>query len=111
MAAGGAVREGLDGRLSVRVHIPGALRQWSGGNELIELALPRDASVTLADIFETLARDYPGIRQRVLDDQGDLRRHVNVFIDGDSVRFAGGLAAQVGPDSEIRIHPALSGGH
>jgi molybdopterin converting factor small subunit len=46
----------------------------------------------------------------VLDEQGELRRHVNIFIDGENARFAGGLKAQVGAGSEMWIHPALSGG-
>ena len=46
----------------------------------------------------------------MLDEQGELRRHVNIFIDGENARFAGGLKAQVGAASEMWIHPALSGG-
>jgi len=57
-----------------------------------------------------LGRDYPGIRQRVLDDQNNIRRHVNVFVDGENVRFANGGATQVTNDSEVRIYPAISGG-
>ncbi len=56
------------------------------------------------------AAEYPGIRQRVLDDQGELRRHVNVFVDGQSVRHLDGLATQARADSEISILPAISGG-
>jgi hypothetical protein len=57
-----------------------------------------------------VAREYPGIRDRVLDEQGELRRHVNIFIDGENTRFLGGLLAAVRQDSEMWIHPALSGG-
>ena len=57
-----------------------------------------------------LGRDYPGIRQRVLDDQGNIRRHVNVFVNGENVRFAQGDSTQVTHASEVRIYPALSGG-
>ena len=57
-----------------------------------------------------LGRDYPGIRQRVLDDQNNIRRHVNIFVDGENVRFMQGGATRVAPDSEIWIYPALSGG-
>ena len=66
--------------------------------------------MTAAEVIEALAREHPGIRDRVLDEQGELRRHVNIFIDGENARFAGGLKAQVGADSEMWIHPALSGG-
>jgi molybdopterin synthase sulfur carrier subunit len=62
------------------------------------------------EVIDTLARDHPGIRDRVLNEQGELRRHVNIFIDGENARFIGGLSAQVGPDSDMWIHPSLSGG-
>ena len=75
---------------------------------MIELAL--DMRMTAAQVIEAVAREHPGLRDRVLDEQGELRRHVNIFIDGENVRFAGGLAAPVGAESEMWIHPALSGG-
>jgi molybdopterin synthase sulfur carrier subunit len=94
----------------MRVHIPSALRRWTGGRDVIDLPLPADMRMTAADVIEALAREHPGIRDRVLDEQGELRRHVNIFIDGENARVAGGLAAQISVDSEIWIHPALSGG-
>lgn len=94
----------------MRFHLPAALRQWAGGKETVEMTLRAGAPTTVVDAFVALGRDYPGIRQRVLDDQGNIRRHVNIFVDGENVRFAGGGAAQVTNDSEVWIYPALSGG-
>ncbi len=94
----------------MRVHIPSPLRKWTGGRDVIEMPLGVDERMTAAAVIEALAREHPGIRDRVLDDQGELRRHVNIFIDGENARFLGGLAAQVGADSEMWIHPSLSGG-
>ena len=94
----------------MRVRFPSALRKFSGGKEIVEVPLARDTMVTVADVFTMLARDYPGIRQRVLDDQGNLRRHVNVFVDGENVRYSAGLDTKMGPDAEVVILPALSGG-
>lgn len=94
----------------MRVHIPSALRRWTGGRDLIELPLAADMRMTAAEVIEALGRGYPGIRDRVLDEQGELRRHVNIFIDGENARLAGGLTARVSADSEMWIHPALSGG-
>ncbi len=94
----------------MRIHIPAALRRWTDGREVIDLPLAAATHITAADVIEALAREHPGIRDRVLDEQGELRRHVNIFIDGENARFAGGLAAPVGVDSEMWIHPALSGG-
>jgi molybdopterin converting factor small subunit len=94
----------------MRVHIPSALRRWTGGRDVIEVPLAAGARITAAETIEALAREYPGLRDRVLDEQGELRRHVNIFIDGNNARFAGGLSAEAGADSEMWIHPALSGG-
>jgi molybdopterin converting factor small subunit len=94
----------------MRVHIPSPLRKWTAGREVIELGPEHAAPLTAGDAIAAIARDYPGIRDRVLDEQGELRRHVNIFIDGENARFLGGLSARVAPDSDMWIHPALSGG-
>ena len=94
----------------MRIHLPSALRRWAGDNEIVELRLPLDMRMTVGEAIVMLGRDYPGIRQRVLDDQNNIRRHVNVFVDGENVRFANGGATQVTNDSEVRIYPAISGG-
>lgn len=94
----------------MRFHLPSALRKWVGDLEVVELSMPLDFRMTVVEAIEMLGRDYPGIRQRVLDDQGHIRRHVNVFVDGENVRFAQGDATQVTHASEVRIYPALSGG-
>jgi len=94
----------------MRVHIPSALRKWTAGRDLIDLPIAPDLRMTVGDAIEAVAREHPGIRDRVLDEQGEMRRHVNIFIDGENARFLGGLAAQVRADSEMWIHPALSGG-
>jgi sulfur-carrier protein len=94
----------------VRVHIPSALRKWSGGREIVELQFSPVSVVTAAKVIEKIAQEFPGLRDRVLNEQGELRRHVNIFIDGEDARLLGGLSAPVGADSELWIHPALSGG-
>jgi sulfur-carrier protein len=94
----------------MRFHLPSALRPWAGGNEIVEMRFPLDLRMTVAEALAMLGRDYPGIRQRVLDDQNNIRRHVNIFVDGENVRFAEGGATQVTDHSEVWIYPALSGG-
>ncbi len=94
----------------MRFHLPSALRRFAGDNETVELRLPLDARMTVSDAFVMLGRDHPAIRQRVLDDQSDIRRHVNVFVNGENVRFMQGGLTQVSNDSEVWIYPALSGG-
>jgi molybdopterin synthase sulfur carrier subunit len=94
----------------MRFHLPSALRKWAGDKEIIDVSMPLDVRMTIVEAVEMLGREYPGVRQRVLDDQGNIRRHVNVFVDGENVRFAQGNATQVAHDSEVRIYPAMSGG-
>lgn len=94
----------------MRFHLPAALRRWAGDHDILEMSMPLDLRMTIVEAIEMIGRDYPGIRQRVLDDQGNIRRHVNVFVDGENVRFAQGAATQVTHASEVRIYPAMSGG-
>lgn len=77
---------------------------------MLDVPIAPDMRITVAELFALLASEYPGLRQRVLDDQGKLRRHVNVFVDGENARLGNGAAAPVGPDSEVHIYPAVSGG-
>jgi molybdopterin converting factor small subunit len=94
----------------MRVHIPSALRRWTGGSEVIDLPLAAGARIRAAEVIAAISIEHPGLRDRVLDEQGELRRHVNLFIDGENVRSMGGLDAEVRDDCEMWIHPALSGG-
>jgi molybdopterin synthase sulfur carrier subunit len=112
LAAGGVMRQSGRGHLRIvmQFHLPSALRRWAGGNEVIELRLPLDVRMTIGEALMMLGRDYPAIRQRVLDDQNNIRRHVNVFVNGENVRFMQGGLTQVSNDSEVWIYPALSGG-
>jgi molybdopterin synthase sulfur carrier subunit len=91
-------------------HLPSALRRFAGDNEVLEMVVRPDAQMTIGEAFVMLGRDYPAIRQRVLDDQNNIRRHVNVFVNGENVRFIQGGSTQVSNDSEVWIYPALSGG-
>jgi len=94
----------------MRVHIPSALRKWSGGRDVLELQVGSAGKITAAEVIERVAREFPGLRDRVLNEHGELRRHVNIFIDGENARSLGGLSAPVTAESEMWIHPALSGG-
>src|SRR5712672_121741 len=94
----------------MRFHLFSTIRRWTADNEIVEMSLPLDMRMTVGEAIVILGRDYPGIRQRVLDEQNNIRRHVNVFVDGENVRFANGGATQVTNDSEVRMYPAISGG-
>jgi sulfur-carrier protein len=93
--------------MTVRFFVPGPLREFSGGRS--EVALPTSPG-TLKEALEELAREYPGVARRVLDEQGEIRPHVNLFVGGEPVRFAGGLETPLADGCEIAILPAVSGG-
>ena len=91
--------------MSASVRIPTILRTYTGGVSEV----PADGS-TLAEILTSLESNHPGIRARVLDDTGSLRRFVNVYVGDEDVRFAGGLDAEVADGAKISIIPAVAGG-
>lgn len=94
--------------MSVTVRIPTALRRFS--NERAEVPLDISSPTTIATVLDALARECPGVVDRVLDERGRVRRHVNVFIGTEDARALGGLDAPVAAGAEVTILPAVSGG-
>lgn len=88
-------------------HIPGPLRSFSGGRSDVELEAP---AATLFEALQALWTACPGMRDRVVTEQGQVREHINIFVDKENVRYTGGLATPVSPGTEISIVPAISGG-
>ena len=93
--------------MAVRFFVPGPLREFAGGRSEIALAA---APRTLKEALEALGRDFPGVARRVLDEQGEVRAHVNLFVGGECVRFGEGLDTPLPDGCEIAILPAVSGG-
>ena len=93
--------------MAVTFHIPGALREFTAGRNTIEINL---SSGTVADALFALWTLYPGVRDRIVNEQGQLRQHINIFVGSENVRYTGGLATPVSHGSEISIVPAVSGG-
>lgn len=87
--------------------IPGALREFSSGRG--EVTIEAKAR-TAGDALSRLWSECPGARDRVMNERGEIRTHINIFVDGENIRHAGGLAAPVREDAEIIILPAVSGG-
>jgi len=93
--------------MSVTVRIPTILRTYTGGAAELTVSPAED---TLAAVIEALEVAAPGIRARVLDDTGALRRFVNIYVDDDDVRFTDGLATPTPDGAKISIIPAVAGG-
>ena len=92
------------------VVVPRALQRFSDGESRVDLQLPATAEATVATVLGALAERYPGVRERTVDERGEVRRHVNVFVDDESVRHTDGVATPVHDGAEITILPAVSGG-
>jgi molybdopterin converting factor small subunit len=91
--------------MSVSVRIPTILRSYTGG----ESEVSAEGS-TLAEVLDHLEEQHTGIRARVLDDAGEIRRFVNVYVGNDDVRFLDGLDTKTGDGTQISIIPAVAGG-
>lgn len=89
--------------------IPTPLRPFADGRSRIEIDVAKDPPA-LGDALEALWESAPGVRDRVVTEQGEVRPHVNVFIGTESCRWTGGLATPVAEGAEIAIFPAISGG-
>ena len=87
--------------------IPGPLRELAGNRG--EVRVDGDAR-SISQALTLLWTRYPAVRDRVITERGEVRTHVNIFVDGESIRDLGGLAAPVRDGAEICILPALSGG-
>jgi molybdopterin synthase sulfur carrier subunit len=93
--------------MSVKVVIPSALREHSGGRDEVVL---EGSPATAADALAELFRLHPGLRDRVLTQTGELRQHVHLFVGSEAVRSTGGLSTPVPDGAELTILPAVSGG-
>jgi sulfur-carrier protein len=91
-----------------KVVLPGALRQYSDGAATVDLTLAEGA--TLADLLDALGAEKPALIRRIRDEQGELRRFVNVYVDGEDARRAGGLDAPVPSGAEVLVLPSVAGG-
>ena len=87
--------------------IPGPLRELA--NDRHELRID-GAARSVEDALALLWHEAPGVRDRVITERGQVREHINIFVDGESIRDSGGLGTRVRDGAEIVILPAVSGG-
>ncbi len=87
------------------VRIPTPLRNATGGAATVEVE-----GGTLKNVIDELEAQHPGIGERLLDESGELRRFVNVFVDDEDVRFQEGLSTPVEEGTTVSIIPAVAGG-
>ncbi|HET9530227.1 MAG TPA: ubiquitin-like small modifier protein 1 [Blastocatellia bacterium] len=91
--------------MSLKIIIPTALRRLTGDADLVELE-----AGTVKDVIDSLDERYPGFRSRICDESGELRRFINIYVEGEDIRFLENLATRVPDGAEFSIVPAIAGG-
>lgn len=95
--------------MAITVRIPTPLRKLTKEQDTVTVD-PPEADGTLAQLIDALEQQYPGLKERLCDETGELRRFVNVYVNGDDVRFLSGLQTAVEAGAEVSIVPAVAGG-
>jgi molybdopterin synthase sulfur carrier subunit len=93
--------------VAIIFHIPGALRVYADGQSRVEINVSHG---TLRDVLQALWSRYPGLRDRLANEQDEVREHINIFVGNEDVRYLEGLATSIPDGAEISIVPAISGG-
>ena len=91
--------------MAVEVRLPNILRANAGGEASVEAE-----GDTVGEVFEDLATRYPGLRASLLTPEGEMHRHLNVFLNDDDVRYLGKLDAKVSDGDVVTLMPAVAGG-
>jgi len=91
--------------MAVKVKLPTQLRAAAGGEGEVLLE-----GETVGAVLDALYATHGELRERIADDDGTLRRFVNVYVNGDDIRFADGLRTPVPAGAEVQILPAVAGG-
>jgi sulfur-carrier protein len=91
--------------MPVQVRIPTPLRRFTAGSEQVGAT-----GSTVANVVDDLERQFPGIKERLCDADGNVRRFVNLYLNGDDIRFLSNLETNVKDGDELSIVPAIAGG-
>jgi MoaD family protein len=91
--------------MAVKVKLPTQLRDTTAGQAEVE-----GEGATIGEVLESLYGRFEGLRDRMSDGDGGLRRFVNVYLDGEDVRFLDGLETPVRDGAEVNVLPAVAGG-
>jgi MoaD family protein len=91
--------------MSIEVRVPTILRTYTGGQKVVA-----GAGDTIADLLSNLDAQYPGLRARLITEEGVLHKFVNVYINDEDVRFLGALDAKLNDGDTVTVLPAVAGG-
>ena len=91
--------------MAITVRIPTPLRRVTDGQDKVDTE-----GETLRQLIDSMESQYPGIKERLCDEDGNLRNFVNVYVNGEDVRFLDGIDSATGDGDEVSIVPAVAGG-
>jgi sulfur-carrier protein len=91
--------------MSVEVRIPTVFRKFTDGNDVVELE-----PGTVADLIDQLETRYPGMRQQLMTDDGNLHRFVNVYVNDEDARYLEQLDTPVAEGDTVSLLPSVAGG-
>ena len=92
--------------MAVKVRIPTPLRKLTSEKDIVEV----NGSASIGDLIESLEKNYPGIKERLVDEKGEVRRFINVFINDEDIRFLENKKSPLKDGDEVSIVPAIAGG-
>ncbi len=87
------------------IRIPSPLRRYTNGQSKVE-----SRGATIQELIDNLDSQYPGIKSRLCDENGQIKRYVNVFINDEEIRVLQGRATPIADKDEVSIIPAMAGG-
>ncbi len=91
--------------MSVRVRVPTPLRKFTQGSDEVDAN-----GATVSAMLDDLEQNHPGIKERIMDENGKVRRFVNVYVNGDDIRFLKNVDTSLKDGDSISIVPAIAGG-
>ncbi|MDH3770729.1 MAG: MoaD/ThiS family protein [Nitrospirota bacterium] len=90
----------------IKVRIPTPLRPMTGGKNEVEIA-----GNTIAEIIDNLGTAHPGIKERLYDEEGEVRRFINIYVNEEDIRFLTGKDTPLKDGDQVSIIPAIAGGN
>ncbi|NUR57681.1 MAG: molybdopterin synthase sulfur carrier subunit [Catenulispora sp.] len=94
--------------MTVTIRVPAALAAHSGGRR--EVLVTAAAPTTVAGLLDRLAAELPALERRIRDERGSIRRHVNLYVDGEDIRSLSGTETAVPENADVTVMAAISGG-
>jgi molybdopterin synthase sulfur carrier subunit len=91
--------------MPIKVRIPTPLRKLTQNKDVVQIE-----AANVGALIEELERQYPGVKERLCDERGELRRFVNIYLNEEDIRFAQGKATTLKDGDEVSIIPAIAGG-